>query len=142
VINACSSFELTPAKTPVRTSIATEPQKTAHSRLCGKKSEVVGRQRDTTRAGVEMELNTKWDRRLDELVPSIINVHLSESALGLLALDLTSAIQGVVTNYGTRHTCPSWLLPSGKGCRILDDLLKVPPPKNGDFANEACIRVD
>lgn len=49
----------------------TERQEAVRSRRGEKRPDVVWRLQDKKRAGVEMELTGKWDRRLDEFVTSI-----------------------------------------------------------------------
>ena len=63
------------------TAIWTERQDAVRSRRGEKKPDVIWRLSDNTRAGVEMELSGKWDRRLDDFV-SGISVALSPAADG------------------------------------------------------------
>lgn len=63
------------------TGVLTERQDAVRSRRGEKRPDVVWRLPDNQRAGVEMELTGKWDRRLDDFVTSI-GVALSPTADG------------------------------------------------------------
>ena len=63
------------------TGIWTERQDAVRSRRGEKRPDVIWRMSDNTRAGVEMELSGKWDRRLDDFISSI-SVSLSPAPDG------------------------------------------------------------